>query len=133
MASKTVKCSRCKNRKFRKDFYKDGGRKLGLDRYCKDCRNPMDTFRHKKWRYGISKERYLRMKITQKGLCALCKHRETIRGRVRGKRKDLGVDHDHKTNKIRALLCSRCNRGLGIFKDDIFLLKTAIAYLESFK
>ena len=38
-----------------------------------------------------------------------------------------------KTNKIRGLLCSNCNRGLGHFKDNIDILKSAIKYLESCK
>ena len=41
----------------------------------------------------------------------------------------LVVDHDHKTNKIRGMLCNRCNQGLGQFKDDPMLLEMARIYL----
>jgi hypothetical protein len=40
------------------------------------------------------------------------------------------VDHDHETNKIRGLLCSRCNTGLGLFFDNISNLENAILYLK---
>ena len=40
------------------------------------------------------------------------------------------VDHDHKTNKIRGLLCNSCNRGLGYFRDDIRMVRKAAKYLE---
>jgi len=40
------------------------------------------------------------------------------------------VDHDHKTGKIRGLLCKRCNVGMGYFKDDPSILKKAVRYLE---
>ena len=42
----------------------------------------------------------------------------------------LAVDHDHKTGKIRGLLCISCNVGLGHFQDDVELLRSAILYLQ---
>lgn len=42
----------------------------------------------------------------------------------------LCVDHDHKTNKFRGLVCGRCNQGLGHFQDNIEILKLAIKYLK---
>jgi DNA-directed RNA polymerase subunit RPC12/RpoP len=46
---------------------------------------------------------------------------------VEGRNKHL--DHDHKTNKLRGVLCENCNRGLGCFKDDPNLLRMASNYL----
>ena len=43
----------------------------------------------------------------------------------------MAVDHDHQTNKIRGLLCGSCNGGLGLFKDNILLLRKAIKYLKN--
>ncbi len=61
-------------------------------------------------RYGITVEQYDAMLRQQNGLCAIC-------GRA-PKRFRLAVDHDHETGEIRGLLCTRCNLGLGWFRDD---------------
>lgn len=72
--------------------------------------------------YGISVGQYDQMVNNQKGLCAICNNPET-------KRK-LSVDHDHKTGVIRGLLCTKCNLGLGYFKDDPTQLMKAAEYLN---
>jgi hypothetical protein len=46
--------------------------------------------------------------------------------------KALAIDHDHKTGKVRALLCSRCNLMLGIVNDNLDILKKAVEYLEKY-
>ena len=43
------------------------------------------------------------------------------------------IDHCHKTNKIRGLLCHHCNIGLGNFNDNVVNLQLAIKYLEKNK
>ena len=58
------------------------------------------------------------------GVCDICGNPES------SKRFLLSVDHNHKTNKIRGLLCGSCNKGLGGFKDDASLLQKAIIYLK---
>jgi hypothetical protein len=40
------------------------------------------------------------------------------------------IDHNHKTNKFRAVICGRCNRALGLVKDKIDVLKKLIRYLK---
>jgi hypothetical protein len=41
------------------------------------------------------------------------------------------VDHDHRTNQVRGMLCFNCNRGLGYLDDDLVTLYRAADYLES--
>jgi hypothetical protein len=40
------------------------------------------------------------------------------------------IDHDHNTNKFRGFLCHNCNRGIGVFKDNINTMQRAINYLD---
>jgi hypothetical protein len=97
----------------------------------------IDGYYHDKWSlktpcpnsglrrlYGISGRTYNRMRQQQKGKCAICgKSAEEI-----GKR--LTVDHDHKTGKVRGLLCGMCNSALGFAKDSTEVLGAAIKYLK---
>lgn len=70
------------------------------------------------------------MAYDQNAACAICKKFEEMFDKRTNKKKHLCVDHDHKTGKVRGLLCHSCNLGLGKFKDNISSLKTAITYLS---
>ncbi len=74
-----------------------------------------------KTHYGLSLDEYNEKKSRQGQFCAVC-----------GKRSDetLCVDHDHKTGKVRDLLCRKCNTGLGCYLDSPALLRIAAHYLE---
>lgn len=89
--------------------------KAAFQKWCRE--HPRWWF---KYTYGITNEQYLELRKAQNSCCAVC-------GR---KLRRLAVDHDHKTGKIRALLCINCNGGLGNFKDSIETMRLAIAYLE---
>ena len=67
-----------------------------------------------KHKYGLSVEKYNAMLDAQEGVCLICGG--INKGKLEGV--PLGVDHDHKTNKIRGLLCSPCNSKLGWFEDN---------------
>jgi len=75
-------------------------------------------------RYKISFEEYQELKKKQNNLCLLC-------GKPNKSSRSLAIDHCHKTGRIRGLLCSKCNIGLGMFEDNIKLLKKAIIYLQN--
>lgn len=62
-------------------------------------------------------------------LCEICKQPETVLNKRTGKPIALSFDHDHITGKFRGFICVACNHGLGVFKDNIETLKTAIDYL----
>ena len=84
---------------------------------------------HLKKVYGITIDQYDSMCETQGGVCAVCSQPETANHPQTGMPRNLAVDHCHKKGNVRALLCSKCNTGLGSFNDDPALLQAAIDYL----
>lgn len=79
----------------------------------------------RKVHYGITDPEYQALLIKQNELCAICGGPPIRAGH------SLSVDHCHTTGKIRGLLCSNCNTGLGLFKDSPELLEKALLYLRS--
>ena len=73
--------------------------------------------------YGITLEEYKARMLKQDSRCAIC-------GGVNKSGKQLAVDHHHITGKVRGLLCSNCNNGLGLFQDNPELLNKAAAYIK---
>ena len=134
------RCSTCKNSKSSEYFYRDvAGRKEGYAYSCKDCMNKRDAeyrktekyrrkVRRNKWKQqgiNITYEQYEEMVESQNGRCAICKTD------VNQFDKGFCVDHCHDTGKIRGLLCTSCNMGIGNLKDSAVLLRRAADYLES--
>lgn len=76
---------------------------------------------HLRQRYGLSKESFLALVEKQAGKCAIC-------GAILGI--SLHVDHDHKTEKIRGLLCGDCNKAIGLLEDSPKVCRQAADYLE---
>jgi len=78
---------------------------------------------HYKKEYGITIEQKATMVAKQNNQCAICcKSFELPR--------DIHVDHSHSTGKVRGILCSNCNTGLGKFQDKLLFLEAAIKYLK---
>lgn len=89
---------------------------------CKHCVNIKSQF-------GITAIEYDNILISQNNGCAICK--ETFSHKHQnGKAAKLAVDHCHVTGKIRGLLCSKCNMGLGLFRDNVDFLNEAVNYLK---
>ncbi len=118
---KTKVCSKCKKRKFLSKFAKQKAGKYGVTRICKECckkyqkkqrkRNPVPDMKYNLGKkFGITPNDYFKLFKKQKGKCAICgKHQINFNRR-------LAVDHNHKTNEIRGLLCVNCNSKLGWFE-----------------
>tara|TARA_X000000368_G_C22663084_1_gene550524 strand:+ start:144 stop:602 length:459 start_codon:yes stop_codon:yes gene_type:complete len=81
---------------------------------------------HLKRRYGISLQEYTEMLDRQGNCCATCGSKEPG-----GKWKSFAVDHDHKTGKVRGMLCKSCNIALGEVDDSLTTLKRMIEYLSA--
>jgi len=75
--------------------------------------------------YGLSWDAYLALLESQNYKCVICKQEINI-----DIKHSVHVDHDHNTGRVRGILCSTCNLGLGNFKDNIEFLKSAIDYLN---
>jgi hypothetical protein len=75
-----------------------------------------------KFKYNLNEDEYKTLIQKSKGKCMICsKSFKNV--------KDRHIDHCHTTKKIRGVLCSSCNQGLGYFKDSPVLLQQAVTYL----
>ncbi len=74
--------------------------------------------------YGIEPEIYYKMLDQQGNRCAICKSKSTKRA--------MNIDHDHKTGKVRGLLCDSCNLSLGHLERESFVEKS-MQYLSKYK
>jgi hypothetical protein len=86
---------------------------------------------HLQKKYGLTSEDFDVYWIAGKGRCFICEKKLEMPKSGQGQGLDVvAVDHDHKSGRIRGLLCNACNKGLGFFNDDIELLKKATKYME---
>lgn len=74
--------------------------------------------------YGVALAEQSRMLKEQGDACAIC------RKKASETRNGLGIDHCHKTGRVRSFLCTRCNTALGMLGDDPALCELAAAYLR---
>ena len=118
MTSNKQICIKCKIDKPLEDYHKD--RRTGNRRRttCIECRTEQRSVTK------LSRYDYAKLLVEQNNCCAICGVEAT------SMKRELSVDHNHETNKIRGLLCTHCNIGLGNFRDSTTLLSVAIEYLE---
>lgn len=124
-------CRVCRELKPHSEYKKRGDRSNRSETYCMDCRKYLGTERVLA-RYQMTVDDYASMLKKQNFVCAICKKEDD--------NKRLAVDHDHACCEgntscgkcVRALLCSRCNKTLGMVKDDIKLLQSMIDYIKIF-
>lgn len=92
---------------------------------CQRCYNELpenkarDIHRRRVHKYKLTEEQYTSILSRQGWRCAICRSVPD------------SVDHDHKTNKVRGVLCRLCNTGIGHFRDSPAFLRTAALYLEA--
>ena len=148
-------CSKCKQEKPVSEFGKAKEKKNGLKSNCKECCNKtskasfsknkdkyyakqkdyavknskeIGSYKrdwHFKNKYNLSLEELNAMKVAQNFCCKLCGKHE-----LETPRQSLCVDHCHKTNKVRGLLCESCNQALGLFYDNPEVIRKAAEYIE---
>lgn len=129
-------CSKCKEEKPIEDFYTNKGSKDKKLSFCKKCHfkkvkqwrkdNPE---KHKlirkrermKYVYDLTLEQWDDMRKKQDNKCALCFEPFISLP---------DTDHDHKTGRVRGLLCHKHNQLLGFAEDSVEVLEQAIEYLK---
>jgi Recombination endonuclease VII len=92
---------------------------LGHGRSCRAGNTSRRRFKVTGW----SDEAYDLALIASGNRCHLCSEPGT-------KSEPLEADHDHGTGKPRSLICGRCNRALGLLRDDVALIRRCATYLE---
>jgi hypothetical protein len=149
-----IQCNSCKIYKSIDQFHKNNKNKNGVSGKCKECTaiydmdrrgNPIpkkDNYKFKvpqsdpsymrrkslKRDHGITLEEFEEMERNQNYVCAICGNKESSKGK-NTKIMNLSVDHCHNTGKIRGLLCTKCNWGIGLIQDNPKLLLNAAKYL----
>lgn len=135
-------CPKCRKELLLEEFFSHT--KRVTFKYCSKCRTMSrkwnDNWRaknpeYRRWAkvfkyYRISKEQYETLLSQQDYRCAVC-YKPATQNLVGSSLKPLYVDHSHQTQKVRGLLCFACNSGLGVFKENTNILRSAIKYLES--
>lgn len=74
---------------------------------------------HYRQKYGLGLAEIEAIVRKQGGVCAVCLTRPAAH-----------VDHDHRTRRVRGILCVQCNSGLGMLRDDAEWVARAIEYLK---
>jgi hypothetical protein len=108
-----------------------------LRAWCK--RNPemrfMRYFRHRlKKRYGMTPEQFYELANAFDGKCFICQREMIIPNKVTRPVRHgrcAVVDHDHKINEVRGVICNNCNRAIG-FLSDSGMLHRAKVYIDCF-
>lgn len=113
-------CSKCSEMLPRSAFSPSSGGKY-LRPECRDCARKLSKERSDlRKQYGYPELGYV---------CPICLKNESELAGTGGRASVWVVDHDHKTNTFRGHLCHNCNKGLGVFQDNIERLQRAIQYL----
>lgn len=132
----TKVCTSCDTEKLETEFHYATKEKIRRRGDCRSCvaekyklRKASDPKRHKtnhryaiiKHKYGLSRKEVDELLVAQGEACAIC-----------NKAIDLSahVDHCHSSGRVRGLLCSYCNKGLGLFRDNPEALIRAAQYLK---
>ena len=108
-------CPSCNTYHTLDKFSKQTATKDGLQGKCKMCFRIYQRARS----YGLSEKHFRLLLVSQNYECAIC-------GKLD---RNLVVDHNHTTGKVRGLLCSPCNTGIGLLQDSVEVLRRAEGYL----
>jgi hypothetical protein len=111
-------CSSCQQAVAHEDYTKSAATASGFGSRCRACDRAANSAYYFYRRYKLTKNEVADLRAAQDDRCAICGHPEPQH-----------LDHDHDTGQIRRLLCQRCNNGLGLFRDDPYLLHVAALHV----
>lgn len=128
------KCWACGETKPLDDFGANRSKSDGRSTECRSCVRRLSAERYRRnpekyradelrRRYGITPDEYDDILADQGGACACCGASDA------GHHGTFHVDHEHSTGKVRGLLCSNCNTGIGKLGDDLPGVLRAVNYL----
>jgi len=125
------RCPICKEIKLLQHFNFDKRNKDGRGANCRNClRLTKEEIRKNNLnKYEITQEDFDIMFQAQNGVCASCGNAETAKNPA-GEVRPLSIDHCHRLNVVRGLLCSRCNTSLGLLFEDPNRIKALLKYIE---
>ncbi len=153
-------CTKCRTEKVSAEFHRDPRNRDGLRSWCKGCISAQrkgrydraqSTIQLRAWRarnpyavrkaeqrrvtvtYGLTPAAFDKLLVSQVGRCAICNTEMRRRGEPQ-------IDHNRACcpgkqscgKCVRGLLCSGCNRGIGLMRDDAAVLRSASAYIMEF-
>jgi hypothetical protein len=113
-------CPSCERAVAVEDFGRSSYTASGLASYCKECKNAASSEVYFYRKYKLTQPDLQELRDAQGDRCAICNASEPQH-----------LDHDHFSGRIRRLLCQRCNQGLGLFRDDPYLLRMAALYIDT--
>ena len=96
----------------------------------KDASTWEDNQKNRYRKYGLTEESYIALFNKQDGKCAICAATLRMFNCQIERKHNTHIDHCHTTGRVRGILCSGCNLGIGQFKDNVETLLSAIAYLQ---
>lgn len=121
-------CKKCWSARTKKWFKENPEAAKVIRRRNNQKRRPENRARSlsniRKKRYGIDTTQMMEMVAKQDEKCSICENQLILHSRK------YGIDHNHKTGKLRSILCNNCNLLLGAAHDDIEILNKAINYLS---
>lgn len=111
-------CRKCRGYNKKQYAPVEGERKNAKKQTTKEYRRA----RSLRINYNLTPEQFATLLEQQDGACAICN---------KVPHSTLHVDHCHTTGKVRGLLCSTCNTGLGMLGDSADSLEKALQYLKN--
>ena len=113
-------CPVCEQAVAHEDYTRNAGTASGFGSRCRSCDRATNSAGYFYRKYKLTQRDLRALREAQGDLCAICS--------APGPQH---LDHDHFSGRIRRLLCQRCNQGLGLFRDDPFLLRMAALYVDT--